>query len=105
MTINRNKIHGIKIGYTKTITKIFYRGLDSISISLYVYLCSCTEKFNPSVTTIAKRLQISRPTVIKRLQILQWHNIIRCKTVGTSYKSTVYEFLPPEDWKKLDEKF
>ena len=105
MPLDRDKMYKIKSGYTKIVTKIFHIGLDYKAIVIYIYLCSCVENFNPSISMIKRKTQISRNTIINKLLLLEEWNIINKDSKGFSHKANIYRLIPPEDWKirKKDE--
>jgi len=98
MTLDKNELSKITYGYTKIVTKIFHIGLSNNVISVYCYLCSCKEEYHPSINQICKILQLSRPTVMKILRVLQQRKILVKEKPGNSFSSTKYRFLPPDNW-------
>lgn len=99
MMRNKNILNKLKRNYYKVPTKIHQMGLNSTSISLYYLLASFAEEFNPSIRFLQKKLDLSRPTVIKYLKILETKNIIRKYHQGGQNDLNKYEFVNPGEWK------
>lgn len=96
---NKNKLNALKKAYFKVPNKIMEMGLSSTAIALYSYLAKQPEDFNPSVSIIAKSLNISKPTAVKYLKELKDRNIIHCYEPGRENVISKYEFIKVEDWK------
>lgn len=92
-------LNSLKIKYNKIPAKLFQTSLPSHAISIYCYMASCAEEFNPSVRNIAKSLTISPPTVLKYINKLLDRNIITKFQQGGSNRFTIYEFIDPKNWK------
>lgn len=85
-------------GYYKAPNKLFTMNLSMGAITIYNYLLSCPENFNPAGRTIAKTIKISRTTVHKHLNELINRNMIVVIEPGGQNKTTKYEFRPMKDW-------
>lgn len=96
---NRNKLSTMKKKYIKLPNKLLLLGLNSHSISIFTYMASVPEDFNPSVKTICKAVKLSAPTVIKYIKELMQHNVINKYAQGGSNTFTKYEFVNPENWR------
>ncbi len=97
---NKNEIlNKLKKNYFKIPNKIFEVNLSATAIAMYCYLAKNREDFNPSVSTIAKSLKLSKTTTIKYLKELQNRNIINQYEAGAERRVSKYEFIKGNDWK------
>jgi hypothetical protein len=92
--------NSIKGHYTKIPNKLFELGLPPQLASVYVYLISLPEDFNPSITNICNKVRISRPTAMKHLRWLEGCNMIKRISKGNnlSHKISMYELRPINEW-------
>lgn len=97
---NKEQLNKAKYHYIKIPNKIVEMGLNPLAISLYIYLCSFSEDFNPSLRRMTKDLGLARNTVYKYLNVLKSRNII--KEISPSsieqHKSAEYAFVNPNEW-------
>lgn len=81
--------------------RIFDIEASSNAIMIYLFMAGMPEDFNPAVTYMMKKVNLSRNTVKKALRELIECNVIR---VTKSYKIgkyiQEYEFLEPNYYKK-----
>lgn len=95
---NKERFNKLTSYYFKTTTRIFEMGLDSKTIAVFCYIASVPETYNPGIRLIARKLRMSKSTVIKALNILREHNIILRLTGGHQGQNAQYEFVPPKEW-------
>lgn len=96
---NKTRLNSLKTNFVKTTTKIFKMGLDSSTIAVYFYLCSCTEEFNPSVRNIAKFTKLSPTTVAKAMNKLKELNVIEQVAYARKGTTAKYMFIAPDHWR------
>lgn len=95
---NRNLVQRrIRNRYSKMPHKIFNMGLPAPLAYTYLYLLSLTEDKNPSLSDICKKINISRPTAIRYIKILEKIGFI--KRIGRDAKRrTAYELIDVSLW-------
>lgn len=98
---NKNRFNGLRKNYFKVPLNLFSLDLSINAIGLYVFLSSCSEEFNPSVSFLSKKLKVSRNTVYKYLSELQKTNVISISMKGREGETTRYQFCPPSEWRSL----
>lgn len=96
---NKLQLNKMKKNYCKIPVKLFYINLSPTAVSIYCFMASHTEEFNPSIKFIAKTLNIAKGTVIRYITELENRNIIKCIRRGGSKIVTEYEFCYIKDWK------
>lgn len=84
--------------YYKIPDKLYKINLHMGAIALYTYLMSCAEEFNPSGTTMARALKVSRVTIHKYMLELQSRNMIKLLERGGKNKISKYQFTRITDW-------
>lgn len=98
---NRNKLGKMRKDYCKIPNKLFNSELSSTAVSIYCFMASHSEEFNPSIKFISKALKIAKGTVIKYINELENRNIIKCIRPGGQRIVTEYEFVSINEWKDL----
>lgn len=73
-------------------------GLNAKELGVFTYFCSCSESYHPSVSYIAKRLNITKPTVKTIIQKLIKFNIIKLITKHEKNVTTRYQLVNPKRW-------
>jgi len=68
------------------------------SISLYCFLLSGLETFDPSVRWAARKLNVSNNTVLKYYTELESRNIIHCYKKGYVGCVSKWEFVGVDKW-------
>ena len=80
---------------------IFYIGLSSSEINIFIYLVSKNNNYHPSVGEIVKTLGIAKVTVVKSLKYLVEKKMIKKIRHATPVLATHYEINPASIWGKL----
>lgn len=95
---NRSKLSKLRKRYFKVPNKIHEVGLSAIAIAVYSYLAKMPEDFNPSIGTLAKALNLSKPTALKYLHELKNRNIIKLIKPGGENTISEYELTELTEW-------
>ena len=93
-------LNSLRKGYFKVPYQIKSMDLNSKSILIYMYLCSYSEDFNPSVRYLASELGISKAKVNESLDELINKGIIQLIKQGNRTKPNEYMFNSPKKWRK-----
>ena len=81
--------------YTITPNALYKLKISSNAKTLFGYLASCGEDFNPNQRSIAKHLNIARDTVRKAIEELVAANMI---AINTNHKKDIYILNEESDW-------
>ena len=95
---NKSKLAKLKRMYVKIPSKIVDINLSAQSVSIYLYMASCAEGFNPSIRYIGKKLLMAPGTVIKYVEELENRNIIKRISTGGIKKLNKFSFVDPSQW-------
>ena len=77
--------------------KLFDLGLDSCELSILVYFITCGETFNPSLSLVQRKVNVSRPTAIRAIKSLIDRGIISHAGYGMN-GTKLYKFNEPKNW-------
>ncbi len=95
---HKQNLNKLRRDFFKTTNKIFRMNLDPTTVTVYCYLCSCNEEFNPSVRYVALKLGLSKTTVSRAFLALESTNVIRLIGNPRRGQTTRWEFVSPQEW-------
>ena len=98
---NKTKLSKLKKLYVKIPSKLLNMDLHPLSISIYLFMASCAEDFNPSVRHMARKLKMTAPTIIKYVAELENRNIIKRLSTGGIKVLNRFSFNDPSTWKEI----